>query len=791
MGESNFFLATALPKVSGVPGGQGACPDHLARGKYAGVLRKALGWLFMSGWMCLGVASLLWAKVPPEWTVLGDRPGDRLLAEYFRLETQKAADACLTDIASLDQWKSRREVYYRQFREMLGLEPMPPRTDLKPVMTGQVEAEGFVVEKLHFQSLPGLYVTAHLYRPKEVHEPLPAVLYVCGHGGVKKGNISYGNKCHYQHHGIWFARHGYVCLVIDTLQLGEIEGIHHGTYRYGMWWWNSYGYTPAGVEAWNCVRALDYLQSRKEVDPKRLGVTGRSGGGAYSWWIAALDERIQAAVPVAGITDLQNHVVDGCVEGHCDCMYLVNTYQWDYPLVAALIAPRPLLLGNTDDDNIFPLDGVDRLFEKVRRIYQLYGAEEKFGKAIFPGPHQDLPELQKAAFAFFDKHLKGIQRDSGEVGVSLFQPEQLKVFQELPTDQRNTTIQEEFVRLAAPAQAPESKEAWEKQVLGWMQALREKTFRAWPKEPPPLRLQGSWQAEAAGIQAAQYEFTSQEAIRLPLMVLQKSGAAVPAAKRKEALFVLLADQAQWESFLRRLPEELVRRFDPELAKTKEPQEPKSKETAAKEPAVEKAGPSAKQTPPVKQESVQKPGVPPGFPGQAVPPEAWDAAFRALEGGQTLVVFAPRGVGPTAFNPSEKKQVQVRRRFMLLGQTLEGMQLWDVRRAIQSARSLPDLQNAAWRWMGRGDGGGMLMYAVLWEPAPDRLLIYQPPTSHREGLALLNVRRIWDMPEVLAAAVCRTNIQLHTTKPEMAQLARQVIHRLGLEANRLEVVRLPE
>ena len=91
------------------------------------------------------------------------------------------------------------------------------------------------------------------------------------------------------------------------------------------------GYTPAGVEAWNCIRALDYLETRPEVDPKRLGVTGRSGGGAYSWWIAAIDERIKAAVPVAGITDLQNHVVDGCVEGHCDCMYMVNTYRWDYP----------------------------------------------------------------------------------------------------------------------------------------------------------------------------------------------------------------------------------------------------------------------------------------------------------------------------------------------------------------------------------------------------------------------------------------------------------------------------
>lgn len=748
--------------------------------------------LALVGWLVLGCVGELLAKVPPEWTVLGDRPGDRLLADYFRLETKKLADACLTDITSLDQWKERRDVYHRQFRQMLGLEPMPPRTDLKPVITGQVEAEDIVVEKLHFQSLPGLYVTGNLYRAKEVKEPLPAVLYVCGHGGVKKGKISYGNKCHYQHHGVWFARHGYICLIIDTIQLGEIEGIHHGTYREGMWWWNSYGYTPAGVEAWNCVRALDYLQSRKEVDPKRLGVTGRSGGGAYSWWIAALDERIQAAVPVAGITDLQNHVVDGCVEGHCDCMYLVNTYQWDYPMIAALIAPRPLLLGNTDDDNIFPLDGVDRLFEKVRRIYRLYGAEDKFEKAIFPGGHQDLPELQKAAFAFFDKHLKGAERDPGEVGKKLFEPEQLKVFQELPTDQINTTIQESFVPLAPAASPPDSNEAWRRQTTQWMDALQEKTFRAWPKSPPPLQVQLAWRAEAAGLQAAQYEWTSQEAVRLPMVVLQKSAQdAVQPAQVKGALFVLLADQAQWQSFLQRLPEELARRLDPELAKTKEAEEPKSKEPSAKETAGEKAGPPAKQTPPAKKESVQKPAVPSGPTGPVLPPEVWETAFRALEGGQTLVLFAPRGVGPTAFNPSERKQVQVRRRFMLLGQTLEGMQLWDVRRAIQAARTLPELQNAPWRWMGRGDGAGMLIYAALWEPAPDRLLLYQPPASHRDGLGLLNVRRIWDMPEALAAAACRTNIQLHTTKPEMAQWARQVLQRLGLEANRLEVLRLPE
>jgi hypothetical protein len=144
-------------------------------------------------------------------------------------------------------------------------------------------------------------------------------------------------------------------------------------------WWFSRGYTPAGVEAWAGIRALDYLETRPEVDKTRFGVTGRSGGGAYSWWIAALDERIACAAPTAGITTLRNHVVDGCVEGHCDCMFMVNTYRWDYDKLAALVAPRPLCIVNTDKDNIFPIDGVFEIYQSTRRIYKLLDAEKNIG----------------------------------------------------------------------------------------------------------------------------------------------------------------------------------------------------------------------------------------------------------------------------------------------------------------------------------------------------------------------------------------------------------------------------
>jgi len=193
-------------------------------------------------------------RLPDSWRI-----SDSHLSAYFESEVVRLESGCLADVQTLSDWTSQREERRRQLFEMLGLWPNPPRTELKAVVTGTVDGDDFTVENVQFQSQPGLYVTANLYLPKGLIRPAPAVLYACGHAQVKTNDISYGNKTAYQHHGIWFARHGYVCLTIDTLQLGEIQGDHHGTYRLGQWWWNRRGYTPAGVEAWNGIRALDYL----------------------------------------------------------------------------------------------------------------------------------------------------------------------------------------------------------------------------------------------------------------------------------------------------------------------------------------------------------------------------------------------------------------------------------------------------------------------------------------------------------------------------------------------------
>lgn len=643
-------------------------------------------------------------------------PGDLVLAKYFQQETAKLEQECLNDIEDLETWKEKRTEYHSQLMEMLGLDPLPEKTDLNTKVTGVTEHDEFTIENVQFQSRPGLYVTGNLYRPRSAtHDSkLPAVLYVCGHARVKENGVSFGNKVAYHHHGSWFARNGYVCLTIDTLQLGEIEGIHHGTYSQKMWWWLNRGYTPAGVEAWNCIRALDYLQSRPEVDGDRLGVTGRSGGGAYSWWIAAIDDRIKCAVPVAGITDLRNHVIDGgpgrfadgCVEGHCDCMYMVNTYQWDYPMVAAMVAPRALMISNTDRDSIFPLDGVYRTHAKVREIYRLYDAEENLAFNIASGPHKDTQELRVNAFHWFNHHLKNDDSLIEEPAVKFFQPEQLRVFQELPADQKNSEIHETFVP-TPEASVPESTAEWDKTKTDWRAALESKVFSGWPEKSADLDIQKVFEATHEGVTLKAYDFMSQEPFALRLYVAQ------PEKSNKPDLIVLnVLDETGWEDFLATMQVG----FKDELQ-------------------------------------------------EASLPEADSKAFAELKGmfgafNWAMAYVAPRGVGRTAWNSDERKQTQHRRRFYLLGQSLNGMQTYDVRRAIQTIQK-QDMYSDVPLWLqAEGAMAGVTLYASLFEDNITRLDLHHLPSSHRQGPFYLNVRRFLDIPQAVAMAAERSQVVIY-------------------------------
>src|SRR5260370_302299 len=152
---------------------------------------------------CLLVAVPLAAADPASDT----SRGEKMLDAYFRHRVKQISDHCLSDVRTKDEWEKQRPELRRQFLDMLGLWPLPQRTDLKATVAGKLDAGAFVVEKLVFQSRPGLYVTGNLYVPKNAMA-LPAVLYVCGHGNVVKDGVSYGSKVSYQHHPTWFAKNG-------------------------------------------------------------------------------------------------------------------------------------------------------------------------------------------------------------------------------------------------------------------------------------------------------------------------------------------------------------------------------------------------------------------------------------------------------------------------------------------------------------------------------------------------------------------------------------------------------
>lgn len=447
--------------------------------------------------------------------------GDQAVDNYFRDQTAMLSGRCLANIHSLSDWEAARPKLRREAAEMLGLYPMPKRTPLHPVITGKIEEKDFTVEKLYFQSSPHLYVTANLYLPKPLAKSQPAVLYLCGHLPVIINGVSYGNKISYQQHGIWFARNGYVCLIIDTIQYGEILAHHRGTYDEGAWWWNSRGYTPAGIETWDAIRALDYLETLPEVDTNRIGVTGRSGGGAYSWFLASVDNRVKAIAPVAGITDLQDYCVDGRVDEHCDCMFLINTYRWDYPLLAALCAPRPLLLANSDTDEYFPLDGVLHTRDLVEKIYDLYGASTNFGLVIAPGPHQDVQDLRIPVFHWFNVHLKHEDPLIQMAAVKMFSPQQLRVFSKIPADAINDRIEDSFEPEAGTPDIPATAADWETLTNGWLRGLQDKCFGGWPDEKSNPQPRQIFSKEAGGVQYEEYEIQSQKDVDLPLFVMHR------------------------------------------------------------------------------------------------------------------------------------------------------------------------------------------------------------------------------------------------------------------------------
>jgi cephalosporin-C deacetylase-like acetyl esterase len=433
------------------------------------------------------------AACPLHSTMAQDAPGDRSIRQFLAARAAELEREFLPGVKTSADFERLRPQLRADFFDMLGLKPMPERTPLKATVTGKVEQAGYTLEKLHFQSLPGLYVTANLYLPRPAQERYPTILYQVGHYNAHRRD---GNKaapdCLQQ--GAWFATHGYVALMMDTIELSEIAGLHRGLLAEKRWWWHSVGYTPAGVETWNAMRVLDYLVTRPEVDATRIGATGISGGGIGTFWIAAADDRIKVAAPVSGMGDATFYAGEDGISRHCDCFFLYNRARWNWTNISALIAPRPMLFVNSDNDYYFPMPNNERLSARLERLYSLFGASDQMDAMISVGGHGYRTDIRRAAYEFFNRHFKNDARRVTDAdfglnadGTPLIERKLVRVFPEdsdFPTDAINKTIDEQFVRLPVPTMPATGKfEAWRQDLL---QRLRQASFAAWPAIAPAV-----------------------------------------------------------------------------------------------------------------------------------------------------------------------------------------------------------------------------------------------------------------------------------------------------------------
>lgn len=443
-----------------------------------------------------------------------------MFEQYLKQKASEITGNSLHDVSDLPSWERVRPALRKQVLSMLGLDPMPVQTPLRARTTGMLEREGYRVEKIVFESMPHLYVTANLYLPA-TREPVPVVLYLCGHNPSPAG-AKYG----YQHHGIWLAKHGFAALLVDTIEFGEIAGIHHGLYNLEMWHWLSLGYTPAGAEVWNGIRAIDYLATRPEVDMRRLGVTGISGGGIVSWYLPAVDDRVTAVASVCGSWTAKTQLALNAVQENCDCVYFPNRFRLDLPAIGALIAPRPFKILGAMRDEMFPAAGYRDAHRRVGRIYSLYGADDRIALYEHDAPHQDIPAFRKEANEWLDLWLRKNRTPFDEGTIQRESPEDLRVLESFPADAVNDHIDRVFI--AVPAIRPQhSLASWERRKSQLTATLRNETFAAFPQSVPTADAVNApvqdWTERYAD--AFRIEFTTEPGLRLAghLYVPRKQG----------------------------------------------------------------------------------------------------------------------------------------------------------------------------------------------------------------------------------------------------------------------------
>lgn len=345
---------------------------------------------------------------------------------YQQLEERRQKVAGLQ---SLEDWQQRQQEIKRKFEKVLG--PFPEKTPLKPQITKRIEKEDFTVEHIVYESQPGFYVTSSLYLPKGKKKNLPAIIYCSGHAAEGYRSDTY------QHVIQNLVRKGFAVFAFDPV--GQGERLEYPAEEAGKSLLggptkeHSYpgaqafiaGRSQAWFMIWDGIRAVDYLLSRKEIDPQRIGITGRSGGGTQSAYIAALDERIYAAAPENYITSFQRLIeTNGPQDAEQNFLHGIAE-GLDHGDLLAVRAPKPTLMITTTRD-IFNIQGARETFDEVGSIYKAYDKPGNFSMVEDDAAHASTLKNREAMYAFFQEHLRlpGNPKDEQTITLS---PDELQV----------------------------------------------------------------------------------------------------------------------------------------------------------------------------------------------------------------------------------------------------------------------------------------------------------------------------------------------------------------------------
>lgn len=332
----------------------------------------------------------------------------RMVQEYYTARIRSWETRILERKAAL-KTRADAEAYVKDVQDRIAkaFAPMPTvKTPLNPRTVGTLDRDGYTVEKVIFESRPKFFVTANFYLPKERKGKIPGVVGSCGHSAIGKGEPAY------QSFAQGLARMGTACLIFDPIGQGE-RSQYLSPERKLLYGGGTREHNMAGNQmtligeffgswrAWDGIRALDYLLSRPEIDPERVGITGNSGGGTMTTWLCGLDRRWSMGAPSCFVTTWRRNLENELPQDSEQCPPRSLALGLDHDDYLAAMAPKPVIILAKEKD-YFDARGAEESYERLRRLYALLGAEKNVQLYIGPTPHGYTQENREAMYRFFN-----------------------------------------------------------------------------------------------------------------------------------------------------------------------------------------------------------------------------------------------------------------------------------------------------------------------------------------------------------------------------------------------------